>query len=313
MTAVMFGLKQFKQYLLERQFLLRIDHAVLTCLMKTPEVVGQQARYLDFVSQFDFEIIHRPGTTHGNCDSLSRRQEAYAFPDYGRDTDGDEAKCNLLHTIRVVTENSAAEEMAVLYEDLFLNYEINVDLQAYEEVPTDCDVGETDRIEAQHFITDADVDVLSAENVAKKQHKDPDLWSIIECKKRGLSPLSATELAAQSEEVGVICAQYESLLLTDRMLYRLFEDVRKNNVLLQVIVPRCLRKLYVRQCHTGMTGGPQGIHKTQEQVARRAYFPAWKNTVVDVCRSCEECAKYHRGQPPRQDPLQMQEVSNVMH
>jgi hypothetical protein len=312
MTAVIFGLKQFKQYLLGRGFLLRTDHAALTSLMKTPEVVGQQARYLDFVSQFDFEIIHRPGTTHGNCDSLSRRPEGYAFPDCGRDTDGEEAECNILHTIRVVTENSAAEEMEVFYEDLFLNYDNNVDLPTNEEVPTDCDVGETDRIEAQHFITDADADVLSAENIAKKQNEDPDLSFIIDCKKRGLSPPSATELAAQSEEVGVICAQWESLVLTDGMLYRLFEDLRKNNVILQVIVPRCLRKLYVRQCHTGMTGGHQGIRKTQEQVARRAYFPAWKNTVVDVCCSCEECAKYHRGRPPRQGPLQMQEVSNVM-
>ena len=33
----------------------------------------QLARWLTFIEQFDYEVVHRPGTKHGNADGLSRR------------------------------------------------------------------------------------------------------------------------------------------------------------------------------------------------------------------------------------------------
>jgi hypothetical protein len=44
----------------------------LTFYQQTKESMGQQARYLDFVSQFDFEPQYRPGVRHSNADALSR-------------------------------------------------------------------------------------------------------------------------------------------------------------------------------------------------------------------------------------------------
>jgi len=66
-------LKQFKQYLLGRNFTIRTDHAALTWLRRTPEPIGQNARWLEQMEEYDFQIVHRPGTQHGNADALSRR------------------------------------------------------------------------------------------------------------------------------------------------------------------------------------------------------------------------------------------------
>ena len=33
----------------------------------------QLARWLTFIEQFDYEVVHRPGTKHGNADGLSRK------------------------------------------------------------------------------------------------------------------------------------------------------------------------------------------------------------------------------------------------
>jgi len=60
--------------------------------LKTPEVVGQQARYLDFPSQFSFEIVHRPGTSHRNSDSLSRRPLGKEYPDGSSEEDSETRK-----------------------------------------------------------------------------------------------------------------------------------------------------------------------------------------------------------------------------
>lgn len=73
LLAVVFGLKKYRQHLLGRPVCVRTDHAALTYLMKTPEPIGQQARWLDVISEFDISIVHRPGRVSSNADGLSRR------------------------------------------------------------------------------------------------------------------------------------------------------------------------------------------------------------------------------------------------
>ena len=68
----MFFTKYFEQYLLGRKFLIRTDHAALQWLRRTPDPVGQQARWLEQLAPFEFEIIHRPGIRHANADGVSR-------------------------------------------------------------------------------------------------------------------------------------------------------------------------------------------------------------------------------------------------
>ena len=73
LLGIVYGLKHFRHYLLGNSFLLRTDHSALTSLLKAPEPVGQQARWLDLIAEYHFKIVHRPGTQHQNADSLSRR------------------------------------------------------------------------------------------------------------------------------------------------------------------------------------------------------------------------------------------------
>ena len=53
------------QYLLEREFVIRTDHAALTWLQRTPDIIGQQARWHERLPEFNFKIYHRPTTRHG--------------------------------------------------------------------------------------------------------------------------------------------------------------------------------------------------------------------------------------------------------
>ena len=73
LLAVVFGLKTFRQYLLGRHFVVRTDHSAVQWIRRTPEPMGQLARWLTLLKQYDFEIQHRPGAKHGNADGLSRR------------------------------------------------------------------------------------------------------------------------------------------------------------------------------------------------------------------------------------------------
>ena len=52
LLAIVFSLKYFKQYLMGRHFKIRTDHAPLTLLRRTPDPIGQQARWLEIMEEF---------------------------------------------------------------------------------------------------------------------------------------------------------------------------------------------------------------------------------------------------------------------
>ena len=73
LLAVVKTLQHFKKYLLGRKFLIRTDHAALKWLLEFKNPEGQVARWIEQLQEYDFEIEHRGGKSHGNADALSRR------------------------------------------------------------------------------------------------------------------------------------------------------------------------------------------------------------------------------------------------
>ena len=53
--------------------IVRSDRAALSYLRKAKELIAQQARWLDYVEQYDIEVRYRNGGSHHNADALSRR------------------------------------------------------------------------------------------------------------------------------------------------------------------------------------------------------------------------------------------------
>ena len=48
------------------------DHSSLQYLMTQPNLSKRQARWLVFLAEFDYEIVHRPGKSTGVADALSQ-------------------------------------------------------------------------------------------------------------------------------------------------------------------------------------------------------------------------------------------------
>jgi len=93
LLAMICGFKQFRQFLLGKKFILRVDHSALVYLRRTRDLMGQAARWLEFIEEYDFDLVHLARTSHGNCDALSR------FP-YENETDvnrADESDCRRVH------------------------------------------------------------------------------------------------------------------------------------------------------------------------------------------------------------------------
>ena len=72
MAALIYGLKQFRQYLLGRHFKIRVDNMALTFYRRMKDPQGQAARFLELLSNYTFDIEYRQTNRHTNADALSR-------------------------------------------------------------------------------------------------------------------------------------------------------------------------------------------------------------------------------------------------
>ena len=70
---IVWAMKQFRHYLLERTFQLMTDHAPLQWLGEQ-KMEGLLCRWALAIQEFSFEIVYRKGTTNGNADALSQRR-----------------------------------------------------------------------------------------------------------------------------------------------------------------------------------------------------------------------------------------------
>ncbi|GBN46994.1 Transposon Ty3-G Gag-Pol polyprotein [Araneus ventricosus] len=73
LLVIVKSIEHSHHYLYGPKFLLRTDHAPLRWLLNFREPEGQIARWIQRLQEYDFEIQHRKGTSHGNADTLSRR------------------------------------------------------------------------------------------------------------------------------------------------------------------------------------------------------------------------------------------------
>jgi hypothetical protein len=80
--AIVNCFKEFRHYLMGSMHKIKVytDHQNITHFATTQELNRRQLRYAEYLSEFDFVIIHRKGSENGRADAISRR------PDYDTGT-----------------------------------------------------------------------------------------------------------------------------------------------------------------------------------------------------------------------------------
>ena len=75
LAAIVHALKMRRCYLMDRRFKLRTDHYGLKYLFDQPTLNARQARWLEFLCEFDFEIKHIKGKENKVAYALSRKMQ----------------------------------------------------------------------------------------------------------------------------------------------------------------------------------------------------------------------------------------------
>jgi len=72
--------------------------------------MGQLARWLTYIGEFDFDVIHKTGTNHGNANGLSSRPKTHTVFTETHDAD---APHTGMVTIPVALDNSLQHHAVV--------------------------------------------------------------------------------------------------------------------------------------------------------------------------------------------------------
>ena len=328
LLAVIFGLKQFRQYLLGRHFVIRTDHAALSWLRKTPEPMPQLARWLTLIEQYDYEVVHRHGKQHANADGLSRRPTTTPIAD---DQRIQPIRAQTKSEIPTAKESRRAQSACVLTltddQDSTIVKSVDTDATSAPveefsqqlqsdatEQPTISPATDdrqssapTNRYHSKVCTVDTEPEVVHLsvrENLADDQRTDAELGRIVQLRLQTDERPTNESIQTDSELTKKMVVKWDSLEVHNGLVYRRFDSPKPSTpTMLQLLVPRCCVPEVLRLCHTGTVGGHFGVKRTMDQVQRRFYWATWKTDVKKYCKTCTECSTYHRGKLSRQGRL----------
>ena len=302
LLAVVYGLQKFRQYLLGRHFTILTDHAALSWLRRTPEPMPQLARWLTYIKQFDYEVLHRPGTKHGNADGLSRRP----IKDNDVDRDGD---------CRCILKETGADDLTDFEEDDSLSRDDSddsicgffptLDVINEEGDSENGDVyGQTTERVVQNIEEGEGKLETQSQTLSEAQRRDPELGDVVRMRLEGKEWPDAEQLQTATELTKRMVLRWEDLEVHNDLVYRRKKNAKTGESdCLQLLLPRSHVHNVLDECHGGTLSGHFGVQKTKDQVARRFYWNGWKADVERFCRRCPRCTSYHRGKLAKQGPL----------
>jgi len=277
LLAVVYFTRHFKQYLLSSRFLLRTDNSSVSWLQKTPEPLGQNARWLEQLGEFSFTVQHRKGTSHANADAISRHPCL------------NKPSCTAWHPEKATAQLTArGAHIRVTLEPEQTDEECNDSSDtpgggAADHPTQSCDLQQHLTVKPETETTTDNTAGNAApdmqqygwdhDSLIAGQRNNPDIKVIVLLLEQSTVKPAWKDVELQSEDVKSLYAQWPRLAFRSSLLCRQWTELT-GRIVWQIVLPRPYRAEFVKIVHSGMTGGHLGRHKTGEQVRQRAYWQA---------------------------------------
>ena len=292
LAAVIYALKTFRHYILGvEKFLLRTDHGALTSLFRVPVPIQQQARYLNFLADYNFEIQHRAGINHGNSDGLSRRpcgdkkctrgDDCTPVPGYARKFQAKKNQAKTNPTIGPLRSGRPYQKGTPRTNGT-PNTETrsSVPMEPVPEEPKVTTTAGTEKLD------------IPWETIQAAQEADPTLQKIRELLWNPNPPQDVNEFGI---DVVHLWSQRKSLEIINGVIHRNYETPDGLIEHRQILVPEPLRKRFLYWVHGDPTFGHFGVQKTTAKLQHYAYWSGWRRDVELFVRRCDTCCRYRKG------------------
>ena len=297
LLAVVTFTHHFRHYLLGRKFLLRTDHGSLRWLFNFKDPVGQVARWLEALAQYNFDIQHRPGRSHQNADSMSRK-------------DYEDSVCTHQST-EELNQCSDCQQTKEDWQEFMDEVDTVVDLGMQREAEASCraltrqQFQNEEKNQPQPDLPRPNAPVYlptySTKDIGTLQREDPDLGLLHEWVDKNQLP-TREEVNAMSPAVRKFWSNWDNIVKIGHVLYQkiVSENQKETSDTYQLLVPKVLRKEVLRNCHDSVCAGHLGVNKTVEKLRTKFYWYRYKEDVrlhiarCDVCKKTTQPAKVPR-------------------
>lgn len=257
LLAIVFFIKHFRHYLLGRKFVVRSDHQPLKWLFSLKDPSGQVARWLEFLSEYNFIIEYRPGSKHSNADGMSRSV-----------CDPRDCNCQPELPCGPCTKCKRKTEL--------MN-------------PVITRINTRSNTQAQTETESRDFTQYSSQQLKKFQEQDPNLSPVLLWKAECPQRPKADTIVTRSPETRNLWLSWEVLKTRNGILYK-----QSNNGELRFIVPQNLRSEVLKLMHNTLLSAHLGYKKTLNRLSKHYYWYHMKEDVYDWVQKCTVCGANRR-------------------
>ena len=286
LLAIVYAVQQCKQYLLGSKFLIRTDHGSLTWLMSFKEPQGQVARWIEILSEYHWDIQHRPGRVHQNADGLSRSP----CPQCGK-VDWKQMKIDAWKEVekvqRVMTRSKKKMETTeAVTPDGCPDGSGTAESGDQPPEPVHEETGDMRKGDAVDVIENWMQQYTKAE-IAEMQRKET--WY------KGVQQWTAGEKAAdfQFSALGaaekILYGMRKQLRIVDGVVYRSWR-ASDGADRLQLMAPQPIRREIFRLAHEVNSGGHLGARRMRKRIRYRYFWPEMDRDIQQWILACDECA-----------------------
>ena len=105
-------------------------------------------------------------------------------------------------------------------------------------------------------------------------------------------------LQSFSPALRALFLQFDSLVVIEGVLYRLFYDECGSQQFYQVILPHTMKRDFLQLIHNDFCNH-LGAAKNKQIIKQYAYWFRWQNDVQLYVKACNSCSAYHHGKAPK--------------
>jgi hypothetical protein len=281
--------EKFTDYLYGAHFKVLTDNNPLTYVLSTAKLDATGHRWLAALANYNFNVQYRPGKTNIDADGLSRRPQAPPEDDddaietrrkiedlCSRLVDPTDvalpnkaiaAVCRAHGIVPTVPVRCNAQGARIMNTDQTTDNEENPtdDVPLIESI-SDSPGAIPDEFINPSFPGQSSLPKIDCSQWVDHQKADKDLYRVIELKRQGNRPTSMTD---ESEDVKLLCRQWDKLILIKGVLHR--KTLLDNKDKLQLVLPASHRDAAIKGLHDDV--GHPGVERTTDLVRQRFFWP----------------------------------------
>lgn len=316
--AVVWGIKTFEHYLVDKPFIVVTDHHALQWMPTKKSLNKRLTRWALFLSEFSFEVQYRKGKDNANADGLSRN------PIPAKDADSmvdipDQLPIRCTHVPERVNAIFKIAEDHNKEEFIYIKSTTSPITTSASVIPHRIHPSRTQLVmqikstasaEAKKKVEDEQDDFIVVEqnvkSIVEAQRKDPKLHDLIRYLENKEIPATYNQLARtallRKASRYIIDAESKALYCIrqpDSPVRAAFMPFQR-----RLVIPEQYRQQIMEVYHDAPFGGHLGISKTYRRIALRY---EWEGMYQDIASHVIHCAVCARSKavthlPERQHP-----------